>query len=134
MNRTHRADARPGSLTLNDTKGVSFDMARNLPLPKKWNTRTGQLRMRLSYQSEESIATVGGSTVAVLATEPTFSVLTNNGRRAFNVNADTDLSELLTFSLTGSHILTFDRNFNRRLSNTVVSVILQLRFFAGELR
>ena len=134
VNRTHRADARPGSLTLNDTKGVSFDMARNLPLPKKWNTRTGQLRMRLSYQSEESIATVGGSTVAVLATEPTFSVLTNNGRRAFNVNADTDLSELLTFSLTGSHILTFDRNFNRRLSNTVVSVILQLRFFAGELR
>jgi cell surface protein SprA len=132
-----REDARPGSLTESDTKRMTFDVARSIPLPKKWNTRTGQLRTRLSYQSEESIATVGGSSDAVLppgATVPSSSVLTNNGRQAFNINADTDLSELLTFSLTGSHILTYDRNFNRRLSNTVVSVILNLRFFAGELR
>ncbi|MEQ1690679.1 MAG: cell surface protein SprA, partial [Gemmatimonas sp.] len=132
--RTHSEEARPGSLTTSETKKKSFDLARNLPLPKKWNTRTGKLRTRLSYQSEETVATVGGSTAAALATEPTFSVLTNNGRRALNVNADTDLTELLTFSMTGSHILTFDRNYNRRLSNLVVSVIFQLRFFAGELR
>ena len=62
------------------------------------------------------------------------SILTDNGRQAFNLNADTDLSENLTFSLTGSHVLTFDRNYNSRLSNKVVSVILNLRFFAGELR
>ena len=60
--------------------------------------------------------------------------LTDNGRRAFNFNADTDVSDLLTFRLTGSHAITFDRNYNRRLSSTVVSVILQMRFFAGELR
>ena len=134
MDRAHREDARPGSLTLGDTKRLSFDLARNVSLPKKWNTRTGKLRTRVSYQSEETVATVGGSTAAALATEPTFSVLTNNGRRAFNVNADTDVSELLTFSLTGSHILSFDRNYNRRLTNTVVSVILTVKFFAGELR
>ncbi len=132
-----REDARPGSLTESDTKRMTFDVARNIRLPKKWNTRTGQLRTRLSYQSEESIASVGGASDAVLppgTTAPSISVLTNNGRQAFNLNADTDLSELLTFSLTGSHILTFDRNYNRRLTNTVVSVVLQLRFFAGELR
>ena len=39
-------------------------------------------------------------------------MLTDNGRQAFNLNADTDLSELLTFSLTGSQILTYDRNYN----------------------
>ncbi len=134
MDRAHREDARPGSLTLGDTKRLSFDLARNVSLPKKWNTRTGKLRTRVSYQSEETVATVGGSTAAALATEPTFSVLTNNGRRAFNLNADTDVSELLTFSLTGSHILSFDRNYNRRLTNTVVSVVLTVKFFAGELR
>ncbi|MBL0170171.1 MAG: cell surface protein SprA [Gemmatimonadaceae bacterium] len=134
MDRTHSEDARPGSLTLSDTRKMSFDLARNVPLPKKWNTRTGKMRLRMSYQSEETVATVGGATDAALATEPTFSVLTNNGRRAFNLNADTDLSELLTFSLTGSQILTFDRNYNRRLSNMVLSVVFRLRFFAGELK
>jgi hypothetical protein len=61
-------------------------------------------------------------------------VLTNSGRRAFNLNADTDVSDRVSFSMTGSHILTFDRNYNRRQSNTVLSVILSLQFFAGELR
>ena len=135
VDKTHREDNRPGSLTVGDTKRMSVDLARNFPLPKKWNTRTGQMRGRFSFQSEETVATVGGSSDATLSTAaPTSSVLTNNGRQAFNVNADTDLSELLTFSLTGSHVLTFDRNYNRRLSNTVLSVVLQLRFFAGELR
>ena len=62
------------------------------------------------------------------------SVLTNNGRDAFNLSASTELSELLTFSLTGSHVLTFDRNYNRRTANTLFSTVLTLRFFAGEIR
>ncbi len=130
-----REDSRPGSITLSDTRRSSFDVARSIPLPKKWNTRTGQLRTRLQYQSEEGISTVGGSSAAPETPDaPAVSVLNNSGRRAFNLNADTDLSELLSFSMTGSHVLTFDRNFNRRLSTTVFSVVLQLRFFAGELR
>jgi len=132
-----REDSRPGSLTTSDTRRVSFDVARSVPLPKKWNTRTGKLQTRLSYQSDESIVSVGGTSGGIIPpVSDVFSnsVLTNNGRRAFNINADTDVSELLTFRLTGSHALTFDRNYNRRLSSTVVSVILQMRFFAGELR
>jgi len=130
-----REDSRPGSVTLSDITKKSFDVARNIPLPKKWNTRTGQLRTRFQYQLEEGISTVGGSSTATDTPDAsTVSVLNNSGRQAFNLNADTDLSELLTFSVTGSHVLTFDRNFNRRLSTTVFSVVLQLRFFAGELR
>ncbi|MCC6245319.1 MAG: cell surface protein SprA [Gemmatimonadaceae bacterium] len=132
----HREDSRPGSLQSGDTKRVSFDVTRNVPLPKKWNTRTGQLRTRFSYQSEESLAEVGGTTGNEQPTPASLlnSVLTNNGRQAFNVNADTEVSELLAFSLTASHVLNFDRNFNRRLSTTVVSVVLRMSFFAGELR
>lgn len=132
--RTNREDARPGSLTLDESNDMSFDFRRSFPLPKKWNTRTGKVRTMVSYQSSDNIATVGGASVAVPDSGATFSVLTNNGRQAFNINADTDLSELLSFSLTGSHIITFDRNYNRRLASTVISVVLNLRFFAGELR
>jgi hypothetical protein len=134
VDRTHREDARPGSLTLGDGKRMSFDVARNVPLPKKWNTRTGKMRMRLSYQSDEQVATVNGSSEGTLVVAPTTSVLNNSGRQAYNINADTDLSDLLHFSLTASHILTFDRNYNRRLANTLISVIFQLQFFAGEIR
>ena len=137
VGRDHREDARPGSLIRTDIRRMSFDVARNVHLPKKWNTRTGQMRTRLSYQSDEAVSTVGGVTDrsrSPLTTVPALSVLTNNGRRAFNFNADTDVSDVLTFGLTGSHVLSFDRNFNRRLTNTVVSVVLTVKFFAGELR
>lgn len=134
---THREDSRPGSESLADTKRMSFELARSFPLPKKWNTRTGKLRSRLSYQSEETVATVGGTTspdAATAPSTPTLSVLNNSGRRAFNLNADTDVSDLVSFSMTGSHILTFDRNYNRRQTNMVLSVLLTIRFTAGELR
>ncbi len=141
IDRQHREDARPGSLTLSDTRRTSFDFARSFPLPKKWNTRTGKMRGRFSYQSEETVATVGGTSTSTTTgevisdpTAPSLSVLTNSGRRAFNLNADTDVSDRVSFSLTGSHILSFDRNYNRRTTNTVLSVILSLQFFAGELR
>jgi cell surface protein SprA len=132
---TVREEARPGSLTIGDTRRASLDVARQFKLPRTWNTR-GNLRTRLSYQSEETVSTVGdarGPEEVVEAVLPP-SVLTNNGRRAFNFNADTDLSDALNFSMTGSHILTYDRNFNRRVSTVVFSAVLSLRFFAGELR
>ena len=62
------------------------------------------------------------------------AVLTNNGRRAFNLNANTDLSDLVSFTVTGSQILNFDRNYNRRTSNLIFSAVMQMRFFSGEFR
>ncbi|NCW45632.1 MAG: hypothetical protein EBV77_09255, partial [Gemmatimonadaceae bacterium] len=111
----------------------------SFPLPKRWNTRTGRMRTSLSYQSEETSSIVTGTSVSALrATSPLFSaqtaVLTNNGRRAFNLNANTDLSDLVSFTVTGSQILNFDRNYNRRTSNLIFSAVMQMRFFSGEFR
>ena len=134
--RQRREDLRPGAVTNGDTRRMSFDVARSFRLPKKWNTRNGLMRTSVSYQSEESSSIVNGTSVAAgtsAATTAT-SVLTNNGRRAFNLNANTDLSELVNFTLTGSRVLNFDRNFNRQTSNIIFSAVLQLRFFAGEMR
>ncbi len=136
--RTYREDTRPGSLTTGDTKRMSFDMGRTFTLPKRWKTRSG-LRSQVSYSSEETRSVVGGSFGSTLdegsATSTGInSVLTNNGRQTFNLNAVTDVSDLVTFSLTGSQVLSYDRTFNRRVANLVLNVTMQLRFFAGELR
>jgi len=135
--RTHREDSRPGSLTTGNSRRMSFDAGRSFKLPKRWNTR-GALRSQLSYSSEETETVVGGAIGNNVDDQTTAtginSVLTNSGRKTFNLNAVTDVSELVTFSLTASHILTFDRTYNRRISNTVLNATLQLRFFAGELR
>jgi cell surface protein SprA len=135
--RESREDLRPGSIINGETDRLSFNVARVFPLPKSWNTRNGQLRANMSYDSEENTSVVTGTTVttgdgSLLLTPP--SVLTNNGRRAVNVNANTDLTELLTFTLTGSHVVNFDRAYNRQTTNMIFSAVLQLRFFSGALR
>lgn len=139
VDRQRREDLRPGAVINGDTKRLSFDVSRTFPLPKSWNTRTGRMRTSVSYQSEETSSIVTGTSVqALLATSPLFNaqtaVLTNNGRRAFNLNANTDLSDLVSFTVTGSQILNFDRNFNRRTSNLIFSAVMQMRFFSGEFR
>jgi cell surface protein SprA len=137
VSRERREERRPGSVTNGETKRMSFDMGKTIRLPKKWNTRTGQMRTTLSYQSDENSSIVAGSTFTdqlgnVATSAP--SVLTNFGRRAINLNASSELSELITFQLTGSHVVNFDRNYNRQTSNLIFSAVLQLQFFAGQLR
>ncbi len=62
------------------------------------------------------------------------SRLTDNGRRAFSFSADTDVAENLTSSFVYSRVASFDENLNRRFTQTVLSAVLQLQFFGGELR
>ncbi|MBU6366543.1 MAG: cell surface protein SprA, partial [Gemmatimonadetes bacterium] len=143
VDRTRREDVRPGAVTTADTRRRSFDVSRRFRLPARWNPRTPLLRVAVSYQSEETelavvgVPPVGGSPLGGFVGSLVGaggSILTNNGRRAVNVNADTDLSELVTFSLTASQVVNFDRNYNRQTSTLIFSTVLQLRFFAGELR
>ena len=42
--------------------------------------------------------------------------------------------QTLSLSVTGSHLVTFNRNFSQRFSQTVFSAVLQWQFFSGELR
>ncbi|MBY0491365.1 MAG: cell surface protein SprA [Gemmatimonadaceae bacterium] len=135
LTRQHREDQRPGALITGDSRQVGFSVERSLPLPTTWNTRTGRMQTALSYQSETARSEiVGASRLLGLIRADRPAVLTDNGRRAINLNASTDLSELLTFNLTGSHVVSFDRTINRQFSNLVFSAVLQMKFFAGELR
>jgi hypothetical protein len=129
---TAREDERPGARTQSRAEDLSLGIGRTFPLPSQWNQRSG-MRTQLSWQRQGARAVVTdevrelGSAPAV----PFRSVVADNGREAINLNADTDISATMSFSLAASRVVTFDRTFNRRFAQSTVSAVLQLYFFGG---
>jgi hypothetical protein len=130
--RTARDDERPGALTESRADDLSLGLARTFALPADWKQRSG-LRTQLSWQRQgaQSVVTNAVRSLGAPSGDVFRSVLADNGREAINLNADTDLSETMTFSLAASRVVTFDRTFNRRFSQTTFSAVLQLYFFGG---
>jgi hypothetical protein len=56
------------------------------------------------------------------------SRLTDNGKYEFSLSGDTQVSETMSFTLTGSRIVNFDENFNRRNVLTLFSAVMNLQF------
>jgi hypothetical protein len=129
---TGRDDERPGALTQSRAEDLSLGIGRTFSLPAQWKQRSG-LRTQLSWQRQGSRAVVTDAVreLGSAPAEPFRSVVADNGREAFNLNADTDLSETMSFSIAASRVVTFDRTFNRRFSQGTVSAVLQLYFFGG---
>jgi hypothetical protein len=118
----------PGSVTNGNSAEASAELGRTFKLPSDWNLKSG-LRARLGFQQTRT-----KSYVENLFAAGSRSRLTDNGRQAFTLNADTDVADNATFSIQGSRIVNFDRNFNRKLTQTVITAVLQMQFFAGDLR
>ncbi|MCC6319703.1 MAG: cell surface protein SprA [Gemmatimonadaceae bacterium] len=125
---SRRVDSLPGSLAKGRSSDLVTDIAKSFGLPAAWGLHS-PLRARLSYQ--ETLAENFVSNAAVVGAR---SRLTDNGRRAFNLNFDTDLSETMQFSLQASRVATFDRNFNRRIVQNILTAVFQMQFFAGASR
>jgi hypothetical protein len=123
-----QVDSLPGSVTNGNANETSAEVGRTFALPTDWKLKSG-LRARLGFQQTHT-----KSYVQNLFAESRRSRLTDNGRQAFTLNADTDVAENATFSIQGSRIVNFDRNLNRRLTQTVITAVLQMQFFAGDLR
>jgi cell surface protein SprA len=125
---TFRFDSLPGTVLDSRSQDFGADVARKFRLPAEWKARS-DLRARMGYQQTATSAFVQGGLKGSAR-----SRLAENGRRAFTMNADTDVAENLTFSLQGAHIVTFDNNLNRRFTQIVLTAVLQISFYAGELR
>lgn len=125
--RTDRTDSLPGSAGESRSTESSADLTKAFPLPASWNL-PGGLRTRLFYRRTET-----QSYVSNLAASTLRSRLTDNGRNEFSINADTDLADDVSFSLQASRVVTFDRNFNRRFTQTLISAVLNIQFFGGAL-
>jgi hypothetical protein len=128
LGSTHRVDSLPGSVAESRSRDLNADISRAIKAPARWGIRN-DIRTRLSYQQSSAQAWVQNENAATKS-----SRLADNGRQAINLNADADVAENLTFSLTGARIVTFDNNLNRRFSQIVFSAVLQVAFFAGEIK
>jgi hypothetical protein len=121
-------DSLPGSVTNGNAADVSAEVGRTFRLPADWDFKSG-LRTRFGFQQTHTKSYVENLFAALNR-----SRLTDNGRQSFTLNADTDVAENATFSIQGSRIVNFDRNLNRRITQTVITAVIQMQFFAGDLR
>ncbi len=121
-----RTDSLPGSVAQSHGDEFSADAGRSFKIPASWGLGLrNEVRARAGFQQSRN-------TTNVLDAGGLFqSRLQDNGRQSFNLTADTNLNENMTFTLQGSHIVTYDNNLNRKFSQTVFSTVLGLRVFGG---
>lgn len=123
-----RLDAKPGLSSNGDNSDFSIDVAKPWKLPADWSARS-DLRTRVSFQRSQ-----GQNFVVNPLALTGESRLSDNGRRAFSMSADTDVAENLSSSFVVSRVESFDRNLNRQFTQTVLSAVMHLQFYAGEFK
>ena len=112
---------RPGSVIESRSHEYGGEVSKRFAPRPAWRL-PGGLQTRVGFQR-----TQGQSLVRSFAPEST-SRISDNGRYSFNLGADSDFSQSMSFSLTGARTVTFDRNYNRRFTQTVLSAVLHLQF------
>jgi hypothetical protein len=123
---TRRVDSLPGSVAQSRGHEFSADAGRAFRIPQSWGLGLkSDIRTRAGYQETHNTTNVLSETGALQ------SRLQDNGRRSFNLTADTNLNESMTFTFQGSRVITFDNNLNRRFDQIVFSTVLQLAVFGG---
>ncbi|HJU74986.1 MAG TPA: cell surface protein SprA, partial [Gemmatimonadaceae bacterium] len=125
---TFRTDTLPGAVTDGRANDLSVELGKPFPLPASWRAQS-PLRVRATYQETSARSVVSNAAVSTQR-----SRLTDNGRRVVGLSADADIATDMTFGLQASQLVSFDRNFNRRFTQTVLSAVLELKFFGGALR
>ncbi|HVA58026.1 MAG TPA: cell surface protein SprA [Gemmatimonadaceae bacterium] len=126
---TQRVDSLPGSFARGRAEDVNVDVGRSFTIPSSWGLGIkNAVRARFGLQQTHTQSFVYADDGSQK------SRLVDNGQSAINLNADTDLSETMQFTLQVSRIITYDNNLNTRLNQFVLSTILQIHFASGPLR
>ena len=126
-NLVQRLDNRPGVSGSGNSIDMNADISRAFTLPPQWHPHS-DLRTRISFQNSRGESYVVNP-LAVLGQ----SRLTDNGRRSASFTADTDVSDTMTSSFVISRVQSFDNNLSRDFTQTVLSAILHLQFYSGEM-
>jgi hypothetical protein len=124
--RTTRRELRSGGTSEGEQDDVTADITKLFRLPDSWNLPSNTLR---AYVGMQRI-----STETIFLADTTTRRIADNGRLALNARAETDVAENASFSLSASRTVTYDEVNDRRFTQFVLSAVLQLQFFAGELR
>jgi hypothetical protein len=125
---SRRRETRPGLSAKSADADVTVEITKPWALPPSWKPRS-DLRTSVSYQDAH-----GDNFVLNPLSITEESRLSDNGRRAISFSADTDVAENFASSFVVSRVESFDRNLNRRFTQTVLSAVLHLKFYAGEMK
>ncbi|HZO18118.1 MAG TPA: cell surface protein SprA [Gemmatimonadaceae bacterium] len=123
---TTRRELRAGGTSEGEQNDVTADISKLFALPQSWGLPSSMLR---AYVGMQRI-----STETVFLADTTERRIADNGRWALNARAETDVAENASFSLSASRTVTYDEVNDRRFTQFVLSAVLQLQFFAGELK
>jgi hypothetical protein len=126
-NLIQRLDNRPGVSGSGRSVDINAELARAFSLPHDWHPHS-DLRTRISFQNSHGQSYVVNPLVFLGR-----SRLTDNGRRSVSFTADTDVSDTMNSSFVISRVASYDRNLSREFTQTVLSAILHLQFYSGEL-
>lgn len=127
--QVRRTDSLPGVIGRGSTDEVKFDAGRTFKVPPSWGLGLrNPVRARAAWQQSATRNWV------VDRASGRSSRLADQGRQSVSLNADTDLSETLQLTFQGANIVQFDRNLDRRINQLVLSAVLQVQFFSGQLR
>ncbi len=128
LNKVNTSELRSGGVTLTKRADATMDIGKPFHLPKSWNLKSDVLRARIGMNQSHSQG-------FFLTSDSTASKrVTDNGRFAINGNADADINDNMSFSFTLSRVLNYDNNYDRKFTQTVLSAVLHLQFFAGEIK
>jgi hypothetical protein len=122
--KTDRTEIKSGGVTRGQTTEISGNVGKAFKLPEKYQGRLLRWSMGFAKSSSESYFESG----------ETLKRVQDLGRWGVNMNADTDVAENMTFSMTLSRSSSFDNLYDRRFTQMVVTATLHLTFFAGDLR
>ena len=124
--RTLRRELRSGGTSEGEQNDVTADITKVFRLPESWGLPSNALR---AYAGLQRI-----STETVFLADTSTRRIADNGRWAVNARAETDVADNASVSLSASQTVTYDEVNDRRFSQFVLSAVLQLQFFAGQLR
>jgi hypothetical protein len=124
--RTTRRELRSGGTSEGEQDDVTGDISKLFRLPESWGLPSNMLR---TYVGMQRI-----STETIFLADTAVKRIADNGRWALNARAETDVAENASFSLSASRTVTYDEVNDRRFTQFVLSAVLQLEFFAGELK
>jgi hypothetical protein len=131
--RTDRRRVRSGGVTSGRQTDITASVGRSFALPDSWDVQS-DLRWSLGFSQSRTTELFDAGGAGAPGAAGDRRRVTDNGRWAINTNADTDVSETMTFSLTLARAVTFDDLYDRRFTQSVLTATLHLRFFAGTLR
>ena len=124
--RTTRRELRSGGTSEGEQNDVTGDISKLFRLPESWGLPSNVLRAYVGLQRI--------STETIFLADSAEKRIADNGRWALNARAETDVAENASFSLSASRTVTYDEVNDRRFTQFVLSAVLQLEFFAGELK